>query len=232
MSVPKDKLNPSTSSDSNTTPLLFSEKIYFSEKIHLLDIESLTKLTQQNRIDAMQELGDRYQHGLGGVEKDNKIAAEWFMAAAKQGDEYSQAICLQYGYDGQKDCKAAFHLYKRITCKEMNAKAEFALGLMYYVGDIEMEKSQIKAFGWFQKAAKQGYAPAQYYLGLCYEMGVIDEESRLVHKSDKAKATELYEKAHEQKYFPAKYKLVDEACKKAGLFVDEPTKSSRVCSIT
>jgi TPR repeat protein len=211
MSVPNDKLNSCTSSDGNTTPLLFNEKI------HLLNISSLKRLIQQNRIDAMRELADRYQHGIGGAQIDNEAASQWFMSAAKRGDEYSRAICLQYGYGCEKNCRAAFQLYEKLTCKGINAKAEFALGLMYTIGGDGIEKDNMKAFKLFQKAAEEEYAPAQYYLGACYEANIYENDQPIGKNERDAKAMGLYEKAAEQGYILAKNAFIKKSLKAAGL---------------
>ena len=48
-----------------------------------------------------------------------------------------------------------------------------------------------KAFCWYQKAAEQGYAKAQYNLGVCYANGTGVEKNI-------QKAVELYQRAVEQ----------------------------------
>jgi len=56
------------------------------------------------------------------------------------------------------------------------------------------------AYECFQKAAKQGYAPAQFNLGFCYEKGQGVPRNF-------TKAIEYYQKAAEQNYAPAQCNL-------------------------
>jgi len=215
MSVAKDeldKLNSCRSGDACTTPLLFSKKM------HLLKISSLERLVEekeligQTRIDAMLELADRYHHGIGGAKLDSKAASQLFISAAKLGDKYSKAICLQYGYGCEKGDRKAFKLFEELTREGIiNIKAEFALGLMYITGGAGIERDNMKAFRLFQNAAK-GYAPAQYYLGKCYRDNVcVDENGQPMGKKERdIRALELYRQAEAQKYPLAISGLKDE----------------------
>ncbi len=54
-----------------------------------------------------------------------------------------------------------------------------------------VEKSANKAAEWYEKAAEQEYAPAQYRLGCCYE----DKDGKTY---DAFKAAELFRKAAEK----------------------------------
>ena len=69
------------------------------------------------------------------------------------------------------------------------------MGVCYDNGE-GVEKDKRKAFGWYERAAEQGLAEAQYNLGVCYEYG------RGVEK-DENKAFEWYEKAAEQGHVEA-----------------------------
>ncbi len=80
-----------------------------------------------------------------------------------------------------------------------NAKAQNGLGVMYYTGEIVtkgasgkiMDNDPAAAAGWFYRAAIQGYAEAQFNLGLMYANG------EGVAK-DEAKAVEWFRKSAEQ----------------------------------
>ena len=77
--------------------------------------------------------------------------------------------------------------------------AQVAEGDRYYNGD-GLEQDFAQAVVWYEKAAKQGYAEGQYYLGYCYYAGEgIDQ--------DFVKAAELYAKAAEQEHPRAQQKL-------------------------
>ena len=65
-----------------------------------------------------------------------------------------------------------------------------------YEDGTGVEQSDEKAVEWWQKAAEQGFASAQYKLGYMYYHGYGIEESY-------EKAVEWYQKAAEQGYEPA-----------------------------
>jgi TPR repeat protein len=50
------------------------------------------------------------------------------------------------------------------------ALAQFALGRLYSLPISH--KNEVEAVQWYRRAAEQGHAAAQYYLGLCYEKGL------------------------------------------------------------
>ena len=77
--------------------------------------------------------------------------------------------------------------------------AQVAEGDRYYNGE-GIEKDFAKAVEWYEKAALQGYAEGQYYLGYCYYEGEGVEQNF-------SKAAELYIKASEQGYARAQQKL-------------------------
>ncbi|AER65970.1 Sel1 domain protein repeat-containing protein [Thermovirga lienii DSM 17291] len=60
----------------------------------------------------------------------------------------------------------------RITyaAEPTNPKSQYILGLRYQLGD-GVEKNMQKAYALYKKAAEQGYAPAQFAMGICYENG-------------------------------------------------------------
>ena len=53
---------------------------------------------------------------------------------------------------------------------EGHADARFRMGLIYFQGDIVARDAR-QAAGWFRKAAEQGYARAQNWLGRMHEDG-------------------------------------------------------------
>jgi len=54
--------------------------------------------------------------------------------------------------------------------KQGDAKAQYNLGFMYYIGD-GVPKDKKEAVKWFRLAAEQGHAYAQYRLGNMYDKG-------------------------------------------------------------
>lgn len=80
------------------------------------------------------------------------------------------------------------------------AEAQNILGTMHLYG-WGVPKDPQKAVTWFQKAADQGFAPAQYFLGNQYRIG------REGVPQDKKEAITLYRRAAEQNYAPAQHEL-------------------------
>jgi TPR repeat protein len=83
--------------------------------------------------------------------------------------------------------------------KDGDPEAQNGLGVMYYTGEAVSENAAGEvldndpglAAGWFYRAAEQGYADAQFNLGLMYANGEGIE-------ADTSKAVELFQKAAEQ----------------------------------
>jgi len=78
--------------------------------------------------------------------------------------------------------------------------AQACLGLMCYYGR-GVDRNSSTAVEWYRKAAEQGHADAQFYLGLMYRYGFdgVDENEAI--------AAEWYRKAAEQGHANAQYNL-------------------------
>ena len=79
-----------------------------------------------------------------------------------------------------------------------NKAAQYQLGMMYEDGQLGLKKSIKRAAKLYELSAVQGYGPAQFNLGVCYEHG-----SGV--KMDKKKALKYYSLASEQEYAEAQY---------------------------
>lgn len=94
-----------------------------------------------------------------------------------------------------------------------DARAESDLGAIYLKGGDGVSKNAAKAIDWYQKAAAQGNADAQYALALCYaELGLwntglsVPDCANAVPKDD-AKADAWLQKAATQGLASAQYSL-------------------------
>ncbi|MDP1558209.1 MAG: tetratricopeptide repeat protein [Nitrosomonas sp.] len=105
---------------------------------------------------------------------------------------------LPSGSDDEKDSEEKFkELLKKANAG--NAKAQNELGVMYYTGEAVsktdsghvLDNDPGLAVGWFYRSAEQGYADAQFNLGLMYANGEGIEQ-------DMAQAVELFKRAAEQ----------------------------------
>ena len=176
----------------------------------------LEQQAEQGNVDAQLELAFLYRDGLI-CNRSYENAEYWTLKAAEQGDVTAIGCQYYYGYGVEKSYEKAVEWYTKAA--EMgNARAQYCLGSLYHDGQIAMqsylksvdksfntylkaeETSYKKAVEWFIKSAEQGYARAQYALGVCYEYGNGVEFSYV-------KAAEWYTKAAEKGYVWAQYDL-------------------------
>lgn len=111
---------------------------------------------------------------------------------------------------GIGDVQAAEEKFKKLLedAKVGDPAAQNGLGVMYYTGEAisknpsgqVLNNDPELAAGWFLRAAEQGYADAQFNLGLMYANGEGIEK-------DMAKAVELFKKAAEQGHVDAQNNL-------------------------
>lgn len=81
----------------------------------------------------------------------------------------------------------------RAKAKAGDPKAQVELGFKYFIGSDGLTINEAEAARWYRKAAEQGYAKGQYWLGVCYENG-------FGLTKDEAEAVQLYRKAAAQGY--------------------------------
>ena len=117
-------------------------------------------------------LGSCHMHGWG-VDRDMKLAVEWWRKAAELGNAYAND-CLGYCYstgqgDLPKDIEQAFAHYMKAAEGEY-AGAYFTLGLCYSEGNGVVQNDE-KAFLWFKKAAENNNPMAWIELAKCYYAG-------------------------------------------------------------
>ncbi len=111
---------------------------------------------------------------------------------------------------GVGDVKTAEEKFKALMedAKAGNPAAQNGLGVMYYTGEAVskspsgqlLDNDPEVAAGWFFRAAEQGYADAQFNLGLMYANGEGIPQ-------DMAQAAELFKKAAEQGHVDAQNNL-------------------------
>jgi TPR repeat protein len=110
---------------------------------------------------------------VGGVlPKNEKLAGEWCLRAARQGDvaaETTLGYLYSTGKGVHKSVSQAMVWWRR-AADQGSADAEFNLGEFYLLGN-GVERDYKEALQWFRKAAEQGESDAQYHLGLMYEDG-------------------------------------------------------------
>ena len=165
---------------------------YGVEKDLTISMEWYAKAAEQGNATAQSQLGDYYYYGIG-IEEDISKAIDWYNKAAEQGDANALdhlGCCYADGVGIEKDFDKAMELFTQATETEGvfegvfgiancyldavkgDADAQCDLGERYYDGDEYVRKNLTKAVKWYTKAAEQGHAVAQCYLGFCYADGV------------------------------------------------------------
>ena len=66
----------------------------------------------------------------------------------------------------------------KATALKGDVEAQFTLGALYYVGK-EVPRDLSEAAQWFRKAADQGHAESQWWIGRNYETGETDPDAHL-----------------------------------------------------
>ena len=186
-------------------------------------------------------LGRNYIYGENGAEKDARRGYEYYLEGYKKGDmkcAYGLGICYDNGHHVEKDKETALKYFDE-AFKQLYSEAkhgdkycQFMIACYYEFGDMGQKKDASKAAEWYERSAKQGYAPAQRNFGrICHagknftkavewfakaaEQGDANAQSSLgicyasgkgVTQSD-AKAVEWFTKAAERGFAEAQYYL-------------------------
>ena len=146
----------------------------------------LQKSADQGYAEAQYLLGNLYYTGIEVFENYTE-AVKWYRKAAEHGHSEakkqlaSEEISLYILATEKNDLKAQYELYK------------------YY----SEQGNQSGAMSWLQKSAEQGFAEAQYSLGVCYKNG--DGVTKNI-----AEAVKWYRKSAEQGHSEAKQQLESE----------------------
>jgi TPR repeat protein len=94
-----------------------------------------------------------------------------------------------------------------------------------YEGGLGSKKNLVKAFSCYQKAAKQGFAPAQYELGRYYEYGIGMEKNL-------AEALKFYKLSANQGYPEAQLVLKEFLVKHPEIKDDSQIIENQTCTIS
>jgi TPR repeat protein len=125
----------------------------------------------QGDVFAQFSLGVAYAEGQG-VEKNSRMALEWYRKAANQGYVgalYNLGMMYGTGRDVERDYAQAVRWFRKAADQGL-AAAQFNLGVMCQNGQ-GVGKDYADAARWYRKAADQGLAAAQFNLGLMYHKG-------------------------------------------------------------
>jgi len=130
---------------------------------HKQGVAWFQKAAEQGHTEAQYELGSCYYNGLG-FEKNNTQAIFWLKKATGQGHKEAEKLALQIK---QEEAQRQKEEQMRNAAVQGDSQAQFDWGdLLCKKNDYEQGVS------WFQKAAEQGHAEAQYKLGFSYYNGI------------------------------------------------------------
>lgn len=161
------------------------------------------------------KIGNLYYYGLDKITKDYTKAREWYQKAADQNNPEAQwriGVMYECGQGIEQNYAKALEWYLK-AAKQNHAEAQDSIGVFYREGkgvEQDLKKSEewvLKAVRqkrkdtkeFYQKAANNNNAAAQWYMGELYEYGQNVEQSY-------AEAMKWYLKAAEHNR-EAQYKL-------------------------
>jgi len=103
-----------------------------------------------------------------------RAASEYLRAGVAVNNHHCLYIMGAMYYHGvlrKVDIRKAISLYK-LAGELGHPLAQYQLGSLYFSGAFGVLKNCQEAFGWWHKAADQGYGKAQYWCGHCLERGL------------------------------------------------------------
>ena len=167
---------------------------------------TLQQLADNGNVQAQFELARCYACGSG-VEQNHTLFLEWLTKAAEQGLVDAQLLLgLYYGTNPIQELIGAPN-YEEVfaranqTSQGFFKPSENFFGLSdNYLAGLEDCNDAAQAFEWFNKAATQNCAEAQYWLAHYYDVGIGVEQNDTL-------AFEWFKKSAEQEYAWAYYQL-------------------------
>lgn len=137
---------------------------------------SITKVAQAQKASTKEARKKLYTEAFQLIQEQLKIDP------GSEIGQYNSGFMLMNGQGCKKDLQKAEVLYKKSAAQGF-AMAQCNLGHLYghggehtepCAGDCDCEvvdKDPKAAFGWYEKAARQGNANAEHCLGVCFNMG-------------------------------------------------------------
>lgn len=165
------------------------------------------KAALQGSVPAMYALGELYRNG-DGVAKDEAQAVRWYRPAADKNDVDSQLALgklYQQGAGVPKNLNDAAVWFRK-AAQLGSPEGRYLLALLLLDGDPGHQmghsptRTSVEGMEWLRAASDQGFAPAEYYLGMAHLNGV---EAPL----DGPAAVRLLFRAADQGYPEALYQL-------------------------
>ena len=170
------------------------------------ELETIKKAAEQGQAGAQFSLGVMYDQGYG-VTEDDAEALRWYRLAAEQGyagAQYILGLMYAQGEGVPEDDAEAVRWYQMAAEQGFVPKLNtISVSCMPRV--MGCQRMMLKPCAGIQMAAEQGYAGAQYNLGLMYAQGEGVPE-------DDAEAVRWYQMAAEQGQAGAQFNLGTHVC--------------------
>lgn len=160
----------------------------------------LQQAAEHGDANAINQIGWRYQHGIG-LPQSNREAFKWYKRAAELNfakGQFNLAMAYRHGYGTRQSHRKSAALLQKASYKDFKP-AERELGYAYLNG-LGVRQSYEKAFKLLHTAAAAGDGLANYYLGSMYETGQGADVSF-------QSAMAFYKKAADNGVEPAKHAL-------------------------
>ena len=177
----------------------FKDKIFKNQPLTSPEDQQVIAKAEQGDAVAQVSLGLKYQNG-DGVEKNDKVAVEWYRKAADQGNSDAQANLggmYQNGTGVEKSNEQAVFWYRK-SADQGNASGENLLGVMSVIeaypkikeAETKKDDKEVvaklreeadplfkEAVSLFRKSADQGNSQAQLNLGVMEQKGLGTEQN-------------------------------------------------------
>ena len=137
---------------------------------------SATGLLAQSKADnvlARRALALLHYRGWGGLKMDKAAALREYELAAKVGDVFALSEVADQYWDGRgvrRDRDQARKLYREVLPRLMTLGEQGSVEAMYAAGNLWSShrtgrRDYVEGIRWFQPAARQGFADAQFLMG-------------------------------------------------------------------
>jgi TPR repeat protein len=159
--------------DKGSLNAIYNTRLVYKElKEYDKAFEWLERASDRGHLNAMEELAELYEDGLGVAKSPEKAFALCKKAAdaGLAGAYFKVAVDYETGSGTDHDPEAAFK-YMSVAANAGDDAATTGLG-RYYRDGVGVAKNPAQALRWFRKAADRGDSSAKTEIGLMYRDGI------------------------------------------------------------
>ncbi len=174
-----------------------------AESLYTVALPGLKRLAEEGDARSQYAMGILYENGIGGVARNQALAARWFLRAARRGyggAQFRAGLYYEKGTGVERDQRKALFYYNN-AAGQGNALALYSLGQIHLdgtgVGGVDVRRALV----YFLRAEQAGLPSAelqartQLMLGMLYVSARNDKEAAewlfRVQKSGDPTATAL-----------------------------------------